>query len=96
MRTKTIRINEADYLGFVWDGCHKIYLIESESDWGKCDAYDRAEMLPMDELPGVWRNTCPLRFINTYGTLRTIVPQFANVGHIEIIKKNGHIITTKL
>lgn len=96
MRTKTIRINEADYLGFVWDGCHKIYLIESITDWDECDAYTPDEMLPMDELPAVWRKTCPLRFIDTYGSLRVVIPQFANVGHIEIVKRNGKIITTKL
>lgn len=92
---KVFRIDGDKYLGFVFDGCHKIYLIESDSDWNQCDAYSREEMRPMDELPGVWRNTCPLRFIDTYGSLKTIVPQFAGVEHIEIIK-NGHIFTTKL
>lgn len=51
---------------FAYDGCHKIYLI--------FNAQDRAEMLglgyseediyPVSDLPAIWGETCPLRFIS--------------------------------
>lgn len=52
---------------FAWDGCHKIYLINS--------AEDRQEMLdngytepgdirPIFELRAAWEASCPLRFIS--------------------------------
>lgn len=83
---KTMKINADDFLGFVWDGCHKIYLIESDEDWKQCDTYSRTEMRPMDELPAVWAKSCPLRFISTYASLATIIPQGAPITKIEIIR----------
>ena len=63
---------------FFFDGCHKIYLIETPHDkkdflsngWEECDIY------PIDQLIEIYRNSCPLKFINTC-KLETIVPQFA-------------------
>lgn len=83
---KTKKINAEKYLGFVWDGCHKIYLIEKNQNLDDINPYDREEMQPMDELPAVWRKTCPLRFINTYGTLKTIIPQDSGVEKIIITR----------
>lgn len=61
---------------FFFDGCHKIYLIETprdkkdflSNDWEESDIY------PIDQLIEIYRNSCPLKFINTC-KLKTIVPQ---------------------
>lgn len=63
---------------FFFDGCHKIYLIETprdkkeflSRDWEESDIY------PIDQLIEIYRNSCPLKFIDTC-ELKTIVPQFA-------------------
>ena len=63
---------------FFYDGCHKIYLIETPQDkkdflsngWEECDIYT------IDQLIEIYRSSCPLKFINTC-KLETIVPQFA-------------------
>ena len=63
---------------FFYDGCHKIYLIETPQDkkvffsrdWEESDIY------PIDQLIEIYRNSCPLKFIDTC-KLKTIVPQFA-------------------
>ena len=63
---------------FFFDGCHKIYLIETprdkkvflSRDWEESDIY------PIDQLIEIYRSSCPLKFINTC-KLKTIVPQFA-------------------
>lgn len=63
---------------FFYDGCHKIYLIETphdkkvffSRDWEESDIY------PIDQLIEIYRNSCPLKFIDTC-ELKTIVPQFA-------------------
>lgn len=65
---------------FFYDGCHKIYLIEDDSDiammfengWEKTDIYDIAE------LEDVFQWACPLRFISTC-KLKTIVPQLRKI-----------------
>ena len=63
---------------FFYDGCHKIYLIETPQDkkvffsrdWEESDIY------PIDQLIEIYRSSCPLKFIDTC-KLKTIVPQFA-------------------
>lgn len=63
---------------FFFDGCHKIYLIETprdkkvflSRDWEESDIY------PIDQLIEIYRNSCSLKFIDTC-KLKTIVPQFA-------------------
>ena len=61
---------------FFFDGCHKIYLIETprdkkvflSRDWEESDIY------PIDQLIEIYRSSCPLKFIDTC-KLKTIVPQ---------------------
>ena len=63
---------------FFYDGCHKIYLIETPQDkkmflsreWEESDIYS------IDQLIEIYRSSCPLKFIDTC-KLKTIVPQFA-------------------
>lgn len=63
---------------FFYDGCHKIYLIETPRD--KKDflskGWEESDIYPIDQLIEIYRNSCPLKFINTCN-LETIVPQFA-------------------
>lgn len=70
----TVRINGTPVFaeGFVWDGCHKIYLIDSpesrqqllEHGWSEND------FRPLNDLPQAWNSSCPLRFISS-GDLET-------------------------
>lgn len=53
---------------FVFDDCHKIYIIEDKDDiasakekWG-----EDTKFYNIDELPSIWENTCPLRFISNW------------------------------
>jgi hypothetical protein len=66
----TLRINgkpvAAEGLLFIYDNCHKIYLITSET--GRrvlllC-GWTEAEFRHPSELPAVWEQSCPLRFIS--------------------------------
>lgn len=58
---------------FAYDGCHKIYLIESEAD--KEEARELGyDFLPIEELERTFMNSCGLEFISTW-SLETIVPQ---------------------
>ena len=79
MSGKLMRISGVDVSrarGFIFDGCHKIYLLRKKAEverW-RADGYD---IHPMKELERTFANSCPLRFINWAGTLETVVPQFA-------------------
>lgn len=64
---------------FFYDGCHKIYLIETPQD--KKDffnnGWDKDEIYPIDTIIDCYENACPLKFINTC-SFKTIVPQFVS------------------
>ena len=55
-----------DYMGFVFDGCHKIYLVKHEDissvnkEWGKTPVYN------MEDLPECYKHSCPLKFISAW------------------------------
>lgn len=55
-----------NYIGFVFDGCHKIYLVKHEDissvneKWGKTSIYN------MEGLPKCYKYSCPLRFISSW------------------------------
>ena len=62
---------------FVYDGCHKIYIIEDHNDiesvkqlWGADEIFYN-----IDELPKIWDDTCPLRFISNWKLDKTYVRQ---------------------
>lgn len=82
MDKKTISRKVAEgYTHFLFDGCHKFYLLKSgiltknlkDSGWEQRDVY------PIDVLPDMYSESCPLRFIDEAETLKTIVPQFQNI-----------------
>lgn len=59
--------------GFMWDGCHKIYLIdgpESRRSMIEESGWDPSDIQPLRELPAAWDASCLLRFINS-GDLKT-------------------------
>lgn len=60
---------------FAFDGCHKIYLIESEAD-AKDAVATGYELFPIQELESAYRNSCGLRFINNWKLDTCFVPQF--------------------
>jgi hypothetical protein len=50
---------------FAFDGCHKIYLIESEEDLKEAleIGYD---IYPIGKLKNAYKNSCSLKFINNW------------------------------
>lgn len=73
-------IIEDDLTLFVYDNCHKIYLIEDKEDiesvkktWGKDTIFYN-----IDELPKIWKETCPLRFISNWKLDKQIIRQCYN------------------
>ena len=76
-----VKINDKtispDFIGFVFDGCHKIYLVK-ESDlesveeiWGE----DEPVYL-MSFLPVCYKNSCSLKFISSWDLKEHFVRQF--------------------
>lgn len=60
---------------FVWDGCHKIYLINSDDDRKKAEEMGYSPLIPIEQLQDVYESSCGLRFINNW-SLTTVVGQF--------------------
>lgn len=63
---------------FVWNGCHKIYLVENQNDiesvkqtWGTDTIF-----YSLDKLPEIWYKSCPLRFIHNWSLTKRYVEQF--------------------
>ncbi len=52
-------------IGFAFDGCHKIYVVKDkqQAEQARGNGY---EIHCLSELPQVWTNACPLRFISTW------------------------------
>jgi hypothetical protein len=77
-----LRINgkpvAAEGLMFVYDDCHKVYLVDNEEGRQHLLEYGWSEedFRHPSELPAVWAETCPLRFIH-WADLREpdLVPQ---------------------
>lgn len=74
-----------DPMGFITDGCHKIWLIRDEHDMSDMATagWQESDLRDIHALPDVWRNSCPLRFIQT-GTLDDIVPQGHTAEEVEV------------
>ena len=72
------RLSVKDCVGFVWDGCHKIYVCKTEDEFKMMRDMGYEELIPMSDLEYVFTNSCPLRFISWADLHRpTIVPQCA-------------------
>lgn len=59
-------IEMGNYLGFVYDGCHKIYMISNEEERCEAEEYGYKNLYSIDELIECLISTCPLRFIQTW------------------------------
>ena len=76
---KITKINGQDVsgaLGYVWDGCHKFYIIEDKAD-AKSQAKEWGdEIKPLtDDMFRRFLSSCPLRFIYNWKLTNYIVPQ---------------------
>jgi hypothetical protein len=59
---------------FAFDGCHKIYLIESSKD--KKEAIKNGyNLLPISKLKESYDNSCSLKFINSWDLQTTFAEQ---------------------
>ena len=60
---------------FAYDGCHKIYIIEDETDLDKAinTGYN---IYPIEILPDTYENSCELRFISNWKLDKQYVAQF--------------------
>lgn len=63
---------------FFFDNCHKIYIIEDETDIEKFKeiGWTTHDIYPIEQIIEIYQNACPLKFIDTC-KLKTIVPQCA-------------------
>ena len=67
---------KTDAKWFAFDGCHKFYLLETQGDYDNCvKEWGKEYIYPIDDLPKEFYNSCPLRFIQTWGTYKRFVPQ---------------------
>jgi hypothetical protein len=73
--TTIINGKETTAKQFAYDGCHKIYLLESENDvWEARDCgYD---VLPISGLRKTFYNSCGLQFISNWKLDKDYVRQF--------------------
>ena len=63
---------------FAYDGCHKIYLIESEHDRNHAEEL-KYDLYPINELLTVWNESCELRFIRNWQLDKVYISQFEEV-----------------
>ena len=59
---------------FAYDGCHKIYLLENETDENEAKKSDYS-IIPLSKLKETYKNSCPLKFINSWDCEKTFAPQ---------------------
>lgn len=60
---------------FAFNGCHKIYIIESEEDENEALSMGY-EILCVGKLKETFENSCGLRFIRNWKLDKLYVPQF--------------------
>ena len=73
-KSELVDVEKVEAIAVAFDGCHKIYLIQSEDE--RCMMLDYGyEIHPLDKLQEIWDKSCPLRFIQTAGTLESVVHQ---------------------
>lgn len=62
---------------FAYDGCHKIYIMETIEDIMLFTAYGY-DIYPIEKLKETWKNSCSLRFIHNGNLKKNYIPQFAS------------------
>ena len=80
MEKKLLKVGNksvAHALGFGYDGCHKIYVAETESEKADLESLGY-KIYPMNELEKTFAESCYLRFISWNNvSIPCIVPQCA-------------------
>lgn len=70
-------------LKFAYDGCHKIYILEDEEDIK--DALELNYIIyPMNKLPVIWYESCPLKFISNWKLTKMYISQDDNEKYVDI------------
>ena len=76
-------VNDVEIIGnkFVYDGCHKIYIIEDENDLKECqelwgELHWGEDVFDIIALEDVYNNSCDLRFISNWKLDKRYVNQF--------------------
>lgn len=99
MEKKLLKIGNksvAHALGFFTDGCHKIYVAETQEDVKTMRGLEYGELCPMSALEKTFDSSCYLRFISWVNLDKPcIVPQCAgrvtftyNTGKSVLVFKN--------
>lgn len=67
-------------IGFIWDGCHKIYIIQTpeELEESKLYGYTMDDFYIMERLKEIYEKSCPLRFIESFDlqNMKVYAPQY--------------------
>jgi hypothetical protein len=73
-----MKVNGQEIIGkfFAYEGCHKMYILETEQDIKEAEASVGYDVVPIDQLPHVWDISCELRFIRNWKTDKVYVKQF--------------------
>lgn len=71
----TINGQDTDAKQFAYDGCHKIYLLESMNDLLEARDSDY-EIHDIDSLRSVYNASCGLQFISNWKLSKSFVNQF--------------------
>lgn len=79
---KIVKIGNRDVSrarGYIFDNCHKFYIIENERDLEEAEGeWKAARLRPLDEgLLFDFQHSCPLRFISNWRLSVMFVPQFS-------------------
>lgn len=63
---------------FIYDGCHKIYILESGDDFVEAthEGYSIENVHPIESIASVFNRSCELRFIRNWKLDRSYVKQF--------------------
>lgn len=79
-----VKINdrEINCIGFAYDGCHKIYLLEDEKDKMEAVNLDYS-IKESSELLKTFTDSCELRFISNWKLTEQYVCQFEKFPKIE-------------
>ena len=78
-----VKVNGIEIIGdmFVYDGCHKIYIIEDENDLRECQEMWGQLKVGKDlfnilDLQTIYEESCGLRFISNWKLDKQYVKQF--------------------
>ncbi len=61
-------------IGFAFDGCHKLYIVATKSQWNKALQMGY-NVCNLNGLQAAWNDSCPLRFISSWDLKTQYVKQ---------------------